>query len=70
MGGPWEPCKVADMQRVEHLNVGLAVDLEIVLQIAGVVLVFRLTEMDLLPTAFLIAVQNLLHSSTLQTDLP
>ena len=44
MGGPY---KVADMQRMEHLNVGLAVDLEIVLQIAGVVLVFRLTEMDL-----------------------
>ena len=58
------------MQRVEHLNVGLAADLVIVLQIARVVLVFRLTEMDLLPTAFLIAVQNLLHSSTLQTDLP
>ena len=55
---------------MEHLNVGLVVDLEIVLQIARVVLVFRLTEMDLLPTAFLIAVQNLLHSSTLQTDLP
>ena len=42
-GGPWDlPCRVADMQRMDH--VGLAVDLKIALQIAGFALAFRLME--------------------------
>ena len=41
---PWEPCRVADMQRMDHQYVGLAVDLKIALQIAGFALAFRLTE--------------------------